>query len=149
MQSFVSPKSRRWPSPRRRVQIRSMPVFLFIVAAASVRAQTAVSSPWTPDAWGETPPSWLNGASVSAKAGYDTNIFGVSANLAGHPAIANISSWFTTLSANLTFDLLAASGAQNGDFLKTLTVAYAADYTAYGADAREDNLRNTVTLAVK
>jgi hypothetical protein len=147
-------KPLRRPLLRRRAQIISAAA-LILLGAASVRAQTVVSPPPAgssapaSDAWGAIPPSWLTVASVSVKEGYDSNIFGVSTNLAGHPDIANVSSWFTTLSTNLTFNLLGASGAQNGDFLTTLTFAYAADYTAYEAVAREDNLRNTFTLAAR
>src|ERR1019366_1418223 len=131
---------------------------LFAVAAASpgnaqsfpqVSATPApASTAPAPDNWGVTPPGWLAAASVSVQEGYDSNIYGVSTNPAGHPAIANISSGFTTLSAGVTFDLLAASGTHGGGFLRTLTLAYSADYTQYRAAAREDNLRNTFTLEV-
>ncbi len=109
-------------------------------------APTPAASQPAPDEWGITPPNWLSAASISVKEGYDSNIYGVSDNLAGHPAIANVSSGFTTLSANVTFNLLAASGAQDVRFVKTLTFAYSADYTQYEAASREDNLRNTFTL---
>lgn len=119
--------------------------------AASLQAQGAPSLPAAPaaaapDAWGLAPPSWLTAASVSVREGVDSSIYGVSDNLAGHPAIANVSSAFTTISAGLTLDLLAASGPKGGGLLKVLTLAYSADYTGYGAAAREDNLRNTFTL---
>jgi hypothetical protein len=99
-----------------------------------------------PDEWGVVLPGWLSATSLSVKQGYDSNIYGVSDNLAGHPAIADITSWFTTLSAGLTVNLLAASGNQDAGLLKTLTLSYSADYTQYAAAAREDNLRNTLTL---
>jgi hypothetical protein len=122
--------------------------------SARAQAQTVVAPPPAnaspaPDIFSLTKPNWLTAASVTAKEGYDTNIFGVSTNLAGHLNIANVSSWFTTVSANLTFNLLTPSGARSGSFLTALTLAYSADYTAYTAVAREDNLRNTVTLTVK
>jgi hypothetical protein len=125
-----------------------------MAATASLHAQSAASSspapaPSASDVFGITKPSWLTAASLTAKEGYDSNIFGVSTNLAGHPDIANVSSWFTTISAGLTLDLLAPSGIQNGDFLTTLTLAYAADYTTYAAAAHEDNLRNTLTLTLR
>ncbi len=107
-------------------------------AEASARPST--------DAWGLTLPAWLSASSLAVTEGYDTNIYGVSNNLAGHPPIANIGSWFTTLSARVTFNLLAASGPRDASFLKTLSLTYAADYTQYEAAAREDNLRNTLTL---
>jgi hypothetical protein len=119
-------------------------------AASRADAQAAPQAPSatqpSPDEWGVTRPSWLSAASLSVKEGYDSSIYGVSDNLAGHPAIANVSSWFTTLSASVTFDLLAASEPRDSGFLKTLTLAYSADYTRYAAAAREDNLRNTLTL---
>jgi len=153
MKSSVSlvftPKSPRWPSLRRRAQAASAAALLIIGAATSLRARAVATAASAPDAWGATPPSWLTVASVGAKDGIDTNLFGVSTNLAGHPNIANISSWFTTLSTNLSFDLLDGTGGRNGGFFTTLTLAYAADYTAYEAVAREDNLRNTFTLAVR
>jgi hypothetical protein len=139
---------------------RSRLVFatLSIALAAPAYAQ-GVSSPQaapTPtasvpavDAWGMALPQWLTAASVAVKEGNDSNIYGVSDNLAGHPDIANVSSWFTTLSANLTFNLLADSVPDKNGFLSTLTFAYAADYTSYAAAAREDNLRNTFTLEVR
>jgi len=146
-------------SLHRRVQIATAMTMFLMAAAASVYAQTAVAASSVPapsapaaaapDIFGLTKPNWLTVASATVKEGYDTNIFGVSTNLAGHPDIANVSSSFTIISANLTFDLLAPSGAQNSGFLTVLTLGYAADYTAYTAAAREDNLRNTVTLTLK
>jgi hypothetical protein len=111
--------------------------------AASVHAEGAPSP--APDSWGLTLPGWL-AASVAVREGSDSSIYGVSDNLAGHPDIANVSSPFTTLSASLTFDLLAASGGRRDGTFKALTLAYSADYTEYGAASREDNLRNTLTL---
>jgi len=135
-----------------------MTVFL-MVAAVSVHAQTVVASPsvpapaapaaLAPDVFGINKPNWLTVASVTAKEGYDSNLFGVSTTPAGHPDVANVSSSFTTISTNLTFDLLAPLGTQNGGFLTILTLGYTADYTAYTAVAREDNLRNTVTLTLR
>jgi Putative beta-barrel porin 2 len=100
----------------------------------------------SPDEWGVVLPSWLSASSLSVKEGYDSSIYGVSDNLAGHPAIADVSSWFTTLSASFTVNLLAASGNQDAAFLKALTLSYSAEYTEYSAASREDNLRNTFTL---
>jgi hypothetical protein len=117
--------------------------------AAAGRSQSPSGPPVAPataDAWGLTPPQWVSAASLAVAEGSDSNIYGVSNNLAGHPAIANISSATTTLSASVTFNLLADSGPQDSRFLKTLTLAYSADYTQYEAAAREDNLRNTFTL---
>ncbi len=128
---------------------------VFLAVATCGHAQTAPSASATPaptakppaaDGWGVALPAWLSAASLSVKEGYDTSIFGVSDNLAGHRAIANVSSGFTTLSASVTLDLLATAGPQNGGFLKTLTLTYSADYTQYAAAAREDNLRNTLAL---
>ena len=113
-----------------------------LAPAPTAPAETAPAA----DAWGVTPPGWLSAASLSVQEGYDSNLYGVSNNPAGHPAVANISSMFTTLSAGVTFNLLAASEAHGGSFLKTLTFAYSADYTQYRAAAREDNLRNTFML---
>lgn len=104
------------------------------------------SSQPSPDEWGVVVPSWLPASSLSVKEGYDSSIYGVSDNLAGHPPIANVSSRFTTLSASLTVDLLAASGSQDSGFLRALTLSYSAEYTEYSASSREDNLRNTFTL---
>lgn|GEM_PF-646915 len=141
-------------SPRRAQSILGA-ALLSLAAVAAVHAQNAPITAPAPrpsaaapaaDAFGVALPNWLSVASVSVKEGYDSNIYGVSDNLAGHPPIANISSWFTTLGANLTFDLLADAGPQNARFLKTLTFAYSAEYTQYEAAAREDNLRNTFTL---
>lgn len=115
------------------------------VPLASSTATPAATQP-SSDEWGATLPGWLSAASLSVKEGYDSDIYGVSDNLAGHPAIANVSSWFTTLSASLTFNLLAASKPQEASFLKALTFTYSADYTRYAAAPREDNLRNTFTL---
>jgi hypothetical protein len=142
------------PSLRRRAETASFMALSLMIAAAVDGAQTVATAPSVPaplatDALGITKPSWLTVASGAAQEGYDSNIFGVSTNLAGHPDIANVSSWFTTLSTSLTFDLLAPSGAQNGSFLTILTLAYAADYTAYSAVAREDNLRNTLIATVR
>jgi len=98
------------------------------------------------DEWGVCLPAWLSAASLSVREGYDSSIYGVSDNLAGHPAIANVSSRFTTLSASVTFNLLAASQPRDAGPVKALTLAYSADYTQYAAAAREDNLRNTLAL---
>jgi hypothetical protein len=111
----------------------------------SAPAADAVTRP-SPDEWGLTLPDWLSAASLAVTQGYDSSIYGVSDNLAGHPAIANVGSGFTTLSARFTLDLLAAAGSREAGALKTLTLTYAADYTEYAAAAREDNLRNTLTL---
>ncbi|MFZ1056157.1 MAG: hypothetical protein WAN79_10835, partial [Opitutaceae bacterium] len=101
-------------SPRRARSILGA-ALLSLTAVAAVHAQNAPITAPAPqpaaaapaDAFGVALPNWLTVASVSVREGYDSNIYGVSDNLAGHPPIANISSWFTTLSANLTFDLLA------------------------------------------
>jgi hypothetical protein len=125
---------------------------LLIVAAVPARAQTVASSASMPpqaDVLGVTKPGWLTVASVAAKEGYDSNIFGVSVTPAGHPDVANAASSYTTLSTNLTLDLLAASGTQKGGFFTNLTLAYAADFTSYRQAASEDNLRNTLTLTIK
>lgn len=113
--------------------------------AQSTGAPPAAAAP-DADAWGIAPAKWLSAASVAVTEGNDSNIYGVATNLAGHPAIANISSAYTTLSASIAFDLLAGAGTQDSGFLKTLTLAYVAEYTQYEAAAREDNLRNTFTL---
>src|ERR1019366_4542984 len=113
-----------------------------LAPAPTAPAETAPAA----DAWGVTPPGWLSAASPSVQESYESNLYGASNNPAGHPAVANISSMFTTLSAGVTFNLLAASEAHGGSFLKTLTFAYSADYTQYRAAAREDNLRNTFML---
>jgi hypothetical protein len=145
---FFAPKSIRWPSDHRRTQATAGAALLLILATASLRAQTVASPPSGPGSSGAAAPDWLTVATVSAKEGLDTNLFGVSTNLAGHPDVANVSSRFTTLSASLTLNLLAAEGRNHG-FLNTLTLAYAADYTAYEAAAREDNFRNTLTLEAR
>jgi hypothetical protein len=125
----------------------------FLAAAIPASAQSPSPPPapagGVPDAWGQTPPTWLTAASVGVKQGYDSNLFGTSTNPAGHPDVANVGSGFTVLSANLTFDLLAGSGTPQGGFFSALTLAYGGDYTAYEKVAREDNLRNTFSLLVK
>jgi Putative beta-barrel porin 2 len=116
-----------------------------ILPLTSVTPAPALKQP-APDEWGVTLPAWLSAASLSVKEGYDSNIYGVSDNLPGHPAIANISSMSTTLSASFALNLLAAFEPQDGGFLKDLTLAYSADYAQYAAAPREDNLRNTLTF---
>src|SRR5271165_3546121 len=100
----------------------SMPVASFSQAqSASLALATQVPAPARQaiDDWGITRPNWLAAASLSAREGYDSNIYGVSNNLAGHPAIADVPSWFTTLSASFTFDLLAAAEPRDAGWLKT------------------------------
>jgi len=147
--------SSRAPSRFHGTRARLAAALLPLAIACSGGAQNAPLAPAPPapaakqpaaDEWGVSLPDGLSSASLSVKEGYDSSIYGVSDNLAGRPAIANISSWFTTLSAGVTFDLLAAFGPKNAGFLDKLTVSYSADYTRYAAAAREDNLRNTVTL---
>jgi hypothetical protein len=134
----------------RTAALAALTLFLSVsVPAEAQTASTPSAAPPGPDAWGQTLPVWLTAASATVKEGYDSNLFGTSTNLSGHPPVANVSSGFTTLSANLTFDLLAAAGAQKGGFVTSLTFGYAADYTAYEKVAREDNLRNTFSLQVK
>jgi hypothetical protein len=116
--------------------------------SSSASAPTPVAATPTADAWGVTLPDWLTSASVSAKEGYTSNLYGVSTTPAGHPNIANVSSWYSEATADLTFNLLAGI-PQNSGFFKTLTFEYTGDYTGYNASAREDNLRNTFTLEVK
>jgi len=149
---FPGEPLQRAPAPAR-ARSTGAAALLAALAAASVCAPSARPSPAAPEApaptavaWGVAPPAWLTEASVSVKEGSDSNIYGVSDNLAGHPAIANVSSWFTTLGVSLAFDLLGGPATRDGA-LKTLTVAYSAAYTSYEAAAREDNVRNT--LAVK
>jgi hypothetical protein len=125
-------------------------MLLGAVIAASARGQgtltTATPGAPVPDAWGVTLPLWISAPWVSDKEGWDSDIYGVSNNLAGHAPIANISSWYNTVSAGVTLNLLAAAGPRDGDFLKIVTLAYEGDYTQYEAAAREDNLRNNLTL---
>ncbi len=146
--------SRTLPSPSGAWQRLAALLFVLAVATAS-HAQnaslTAATPPQSdkrpsPDDWGVVIPNWLPASSLSVREGYDSSIYGVSDNLAGHPPIANVSSWFTTLSASLTFNLLAAAESRDAGLLKALTLSYSADYTAYAAASREDNLRNTFTL---
>ncbi len=150
--------ARRISSPGRPGLISLVLAACLAATAVAVRAQTVASAPPSPPPAlapaapgipGLSKPDWLAAASVTAREGYDTNIYGTSTNLAGHPDIANVSSWFTTVSAGLTFNLLAPSGTQSSGFLNTLTLAYAADYTTYSAAEHEDNLRNTITLTIK
>jgi hypothetical protein len=153
----IASKPNRVTPSFHRMRARVAAALLTVIVATSTYAQSIPLSSVPPttaaaipaaDTWGVTLPNWLSAPSVAVKEGYDSSIYGVSDNLAGHPDIANVSSWFTTLSASIRFDLLAASGSQNGGFLKTLTLAYSGDYTQYEAAAREDNLRNTFTLEV-
>jgi hypothetical protein len=134
---------------------RFAPALLALAMALCGHAQSVPLSSAAPalaakqqasDEWGLALPNWLSAASLSVKEGYDSNIYGVSNNLAGHPPIANVSSGFTTLSASVMFDLLAATDPGHASLLNTLTLAYSADYTEYEAASREDNLRNTFTL---
>jgi hypothetical protein len=127
-------------------------ILAILAAAIPIRAQTASAAPAPAagqDVWGLAPPAWLSASSVTVKVGYDSDIFGTAVNLAGHPAIANVSSEVTTLSANLSFDLLAGAGPRNDCFLSSLTFGYAADYAIFNKAASEDNLRNTFTLQLK
>ena len=139
----MKPLARAEHPARRRAQL---------LAGVLLPAAMAAAAPQAPPegaggaAWGVAPPAWLTEASVSVKQGYDSSIYGVANNLAGHPPIADVSSWFTALGLDLAADLLAGPGARGGP-LETLTVAYSAAYTQYAAAAREDNLRST--LAVK
>ncbi len=148
-------KTRRAPTRHSAARVLIALALLALAGASVGHAQTAPlstaapqpgSKASSPDEWGLTLPNWLTAASVSATEGTDSNIYGVSSNLAGHPAIANISSSYTTLSASFTVNLLADSGPRDSSFLKTLTVAYSADYIEYTAVAREDNLRNNLTF---
>jgi hypothetical protein len=144
----------RSPS-RRAARMRFAFLLLPLTIAASGQSQVVPQAGAAPapaakqsgqDPWAAGLPTWLTASSVSVKEGYDSNIYGVSDNLAGHPAIADISSWFTTLSANVGFNLLGSPGPLDSGFVKSLTLVYSADYTEYAAAAREDNLRNTLTL---
>jgi hypothetical protein len=127
--------------------------FLAVLIGGPARAQVAPSGDAhpavPPGEWGIRPPAWLSSASIAVREGNDSNLYGVSDNLAGHPDIANISSWYTTLNAGLGFDLLAGTAPQDRPFLTALTLSYSADYTRYAAASREDNLRNTFTLDAK
>jgi len=146
-------KSNRAPACLDAISVWAAMVILGCTVGTSSLAQVAplASGPQpspapSGDAWGIPTPSWLQASSLTVTEGYDSNIYGVSDNLAGHPPIANISSWFTELNAGLTLDLLAGSAPESRGFLKTFTLAYSADYTAYEAAAREDNMRNSVIL---
>jgi hypothetical protein len=126
-------------------------VLLQVPAHAQVTAsfpppEARATIPASGDTWGVSLPNWLAAVSVAAKEGYESNLYGVSNNLAGHPDIANVASWFTTLSIGLRFNLLAGFDPGATGFLNTLSLAYSAEYTQYEAAAREDNLRNTFTL---
>lgn len=135
--------------------VRTIAIIISLGGALPLSAQMASPPPAAPSAAttsgapGQILPSFITTASVGVKEGYDSDLFGTTTNPAGHPEVANISSQFTTISANLTFDFLSAYGAPMGDFLTALTLGYAADYTAYEAVAREDNLRNAFSLQAK
>lgn len=117
--------------------------------SVSAHGSASTAAGPTADAWGFVPPSWLTDASVSLKEGYDSNLYGTGAiPLPGTPNIANVSSWFTVVSARLSANLLPARPAPAG-FLTTLKLGYAADYTAYNAVAGENNLRNSFILQLK
>ena len=151
----MNPPLNLGPRHPRNARTRVAAAFLGVTIAAHAYSQGTPVAPAAPatgaaaraaDSWGVTLPNWLAAASVAVREGYDSNIYGVSDDLSGHPAIANVSSSFTTLSASLTFNLLADPGPQIGSFLRTLTFTYSAEYTLYAAAAREDNLRNTFTV---
>jgi len=129
---------------RRFVRRPAVPAAALLLVATLTLSAAPVS-----EIFGLNSPSWLTGATAAVKQGYDSNLFGTSTNPAVGPAVANVSSPFTTFSVNLSADLLALTGAQNGGPLTLFSVTYAADYTSYATVAREDNLRNTVTLALR
>jgi hypothetical protein len=144
----------QWRIPLRSyTRMAGIGIVLLFFAAGSAVAQSTASQPLStqtvPDFLGITKPSWLPVATVTAKEGYDSDLYGVSATPAGHPNVANFASSYTTISAGFTLNLLAASGIETGGILTTLTLSYGAEYTAYTQAAREDNLRNTLTLTLK
>jgi hypothetical protein len=120
-------------------------------APAAIRAQIVTNFPAPSILTKQGGPSgWLSAASVAVREGYDTNLFGVSTTPAGQPNVANVSTWFTTVSAGVVLNAAPGFASPSGEsFFQTLTLTYAADYTAYEAVAREDNLRNTLTLSVR
>lgn len=123
-------------------------------AAPSHGAQAPSPSPSprgdAPDSLGLTLPPWLTEASVTFKQGYDTNVFGTEGSrLPGTPDIANIDSWFTTISTKGTVNVLSLVGAAKGGFFTTFNLGYAGDYTSFRVDSRESNLRNNFTQSLK
>jgi hypothetical protein len=103
----------------------------------------------TSNYWGVVTPSWLTESSLTTKEGYDTNVFGtIAVPLPGTPDLANVSSWFTTVSVRLTANLLSSARPARA-FLTTLNLGYAADYTVYNVASSEDNLRNNFTQQLK
>lgn len=119
---------------------------LLAAAALGARAQVITNFPAPPvSSTGGPPTGLISAASASIRQGYDTNVFGVSTNPAGHPPVADVSSAFTVASAGVTLNL-APLVQQPGGFFNALTLAYQGDYTAFASVAHEDNLRNTLTL---
>jgi len=102
-------------------------------------------------------PAWLTDLSLSAKEGYDSNVFlsGVDGYLlpactvpsGSVTALRNVSSWVTTISPKVGFNFVPFLGDQK--ILQTLSFGYAPDFNVYHDAGSESCDIHRFTTAIK
>jgi hypothetical protein len=122
---------------------------LALLGAVALPLVHAADATPAPDIWGVVAPAWLTEASFTVKGGYDTNVFGVSTNLAGHPDIANQEAWVATASPKLTVNALPLLGIGATDAIKAFSFGYSGEYSLYDGISSENNAKHTLSLQLK
>ena len=89
-------------------------------------------------------PAWLTELSLSAKATYDDNVFGVSG--LGMP---ELQTWVSTISARIALDFVPLLGNPGKGALKTFTFAYQPERVTFQDASSEDYTAHRLNLVLK
>jgi hypothetical protein len=96
-------------------------------------------------------PDFLSELSITVKEAHDSSVFGTERNpaLAGLPELANVSSWVTTVSPKVGFNLRPAFGLDKDSAISAFSFGYAGDYAFYHSATTETNQRHNFTQQLK
>lgn len=96
-------------------------------------------------------PAYLSEVSVTVKEAYDSNVFGTERNptLAGLPALADVSSWVSTVSPKVGINLRPVFGLGQDSAISAFSVGYTGDYAFYHSATTETNQRHNFTQQLK
>lgn len=95
-------------------------------------------------------PDYITESSISAKLGYDSNVFCVDNNLAGRPAVADQNATLFTVSPRLMLNGAKVTNATSNDYIQSFTFGYAGDYNFYNDFSEsENNYRHSIPISLK
>ncbi len=101
------------------------------------------------DCWGVTVPDYLSEASLTAKLGYDSNVYATDNSLPGKPDLANQESAVFSVSPKLLFNGLKLFELPKDSAVQAFSFGYSGDYVFFGSFSGENNGRHTLPFALK